>query len=379
MQSFEDIRPYDDHEVAPVLKRLVSNRQLLSAIGHFYFPDVPAVLRNLLQPLVAWRVRKMVADVKDVYSLQQSIAPFLERVVERTANGLSWSGLENLTDNKPCLFLSNHRDIVMDPALVNYTLFKAGRDTARIAIGDNLLSRPYVSDLMRLNKSFIVKRSVSGRKEKLLALHQLSAYISHSIADGHDVWVAHREGRAKDGDDRTDTAILKMLYMSFRHDKRSFSELIEHLNIVPVSVSYEYDPCAVAKAIELEEREVKGEYNKAEDEDLNSIVTGIEGFKGRMHVAFGKPISAELDTPQAVATAIDQQMHSLYRLWPSNWLAKDILESRDVHGDWRDNFSEAELAKHEALFQQQLNRCPEYARRLFLKIYANPAINSLTL
>ena len=379
MQSFDDIRPYDDHEVAPVLAQLVDNPQLLGAIGHFYYSSMPAFVRNLLQPLVGMRVRKMVANVKDVYSLQRSIAPFLDQVIEKTSDGLTWSGLENLPKGKACLLLSNHRDIVMDPALVNFSLFKGDRDTARIAIGDNLLGRPYVADLMRLNKSFIVKRSVAGRREKLLELNKLSAYISHSIAEGHDVWMAHREGRAKDGDDRTDTAILKMLHMSFRHDKRSFNELLEHLNIIPVSISYEYDPCGIPKAVELQERAVNGEYSKGEDEDLNSILTGIEGFKGRMHVAFGQPISSDLTSPQEVAAAIDQQMHSLYHLWPSNWLAKDILEGRNEIGAWRHDFSEEDVVQHEAQFQQMLSECPLEAKDWFLKIYANPAFNSLAV
>ncbi|MTI12433.1 1-acyl-sn-glycerol-3-phosphate acyltransferase [Sansalvadorimonas verongulae] len=379
MQSFDDIRPYNDHEVAPVLAQLVGNPHLLRAIGHFYFSNVPACVRNFMQPLVSMRVRKMVAGIKDVYGLQRSIAPFLEQIIEKTSCGLTWSGLENLPQNKGCLLLSNHRDIVMDPALVNYALFNNGRDTARIAIGDNLLGRPYVADLMRLNKSFIVKRSVAGRREKLLALQKLSAYISHSIEEGSDVWMAHREGRAKDGDDRTDTAILKMLHMSFRKDKRSFGELLEFLNIIPVSISYEYDPCAVHKAVELQAREAYGEYDKEEDEDLNSILTGIEGFKGRMHVAFGKPVNPALETPQDVASAIDQQMHDLYRLWPSNWLAKEILENCAGQGDWRQLFSANELAEHESRFQQALESCPEDAQQWLLKIYANPAINSLAV
>ncbi|CAM3814508.1 1-acyl-sn-glycerol-3-phosphate acyltransferase [Parendozoicomonas haliclonae] len=375
MESFDDIRPYHDAEVAPVLHELVRNKQLLNAVGHFQFGEMPEFARNLMRPLVERKLRKLVAGVDNVHALQQSIKSMLEKVIDRTTDELTWSGIEHLPKDKPCLLLSNHRDIVMDPALVNYVLHETGRNTARIAIGDNLLSRPYISDLMRLNKSFIVRRSITGRREKLQALLQLSAYIRHSLGEQENVWIAQREGRAKDGNDRTDTAILKMLHMGFRADQLSFSDMLNHLNIVPVSISYEYDPCDVAKARELVARTTNGSYNKEENEDLNSIVTGIEGFKGRVHVAFGTPINPELETPVTVAEEIDRQMHSLYRLWPSNWLARDILEGREQHDGWRDQFDGADLAKQEALFRERLEQCPEEARSWFLKIYANPVFN----
>ena len=376
MDSFDDIRPYSDDEVASVLHRLVRDEQLLNAVGHFQYAGLPAFVRNLLRPFISWRLRQMVDGVHDVEGLQHSIKPMLEQVIRQTTENLTWSGVENLPADRPFLLLSNHRDIVMDPALVDFALYQQGLKTARIAIGDNLLGRPYVSDLMRLNKSFIVQRSIAGRREKLKAFQQLSAYISHSIEDGETVWMAHREGRAKDGDDRTDTAILKMLYMSFRHDKRSLSEMLEHLSIIPVSISYEYDPCDIAKAMELQERETSGGYSKEQDEDLNSIVTGIEGKKGRVHVAFGQVIDPTLPTPQAVAESIDRQMHRIYRLWPSNWLARDILAGTKCN-DWQEQYSSEELVHHEALFHDRLAQCPETAKEWFLKSYANPVYNRL--
>ena len=379
MNSFDDIRPYQDAEVAPVLRQLVRNKQLLNAIGHFQFGHLPACVRGLLQPVIGWQLRQMVAGVNDVDGLQHSIKPLLEKVILKTTEELTWSVAEPLPKDKPFLLLSNHRDIVMDPALVNYALYQQRLNTARIAIGDNLLGRPYVSDLMRLNKSFIVQRSITGRREKLQALRHLSSYIRYSIDEHEIVWMAHREGRAKDGDDRTDTAILKMLYMSYRHDKLDFSEMLEHLNIIPVSISYEYDPCDVAKAQELHERDISGSYNKEENEDLNSIVSGIEGNKGRVHVAFGSAINSSFDSPSAVAEEINRQVHKLYRLRPSNWLARDILEGREHHDGWRDQFSGDELIRHEALFRERLDKCPDGARHWFLRIYANPVFNHLRL
>ncbi len=383
MESFDDIRPYCDAEVAPVLHQLVRNEDLLKAVGHFHFSGLPCCVRTLLRPLISWRLRWMVSRVHDVQGLQKTIKSMLNTVISRTTDELTWSGAEHLPKNRPCLLLSNHRDIVMDPALANYVLYEYGYSTARIAIGDNLLGRPYISDLMRLNKSFIVRRSVTGRRNKFRALQQLSAYIQHSLKEGENVWLAHREGRAKDGNDQTDTAILKMLRISYRHSQRTFADMLEELCIVPVSVSYEYDPCDIAKARELMVRETSGGYCKEEDEDLSSIITGIEGYKGRVHVAFGAPLSPELGTPQEAAREVDRQMHSCYRLWPSNWLAWDLLEGRehhdDGHDDWREQFDDADIAKQEVLFQERLAQCPQEARQWFLKIYANPVFNKLAV
>ncbi len=375
MESFDEIRPYRDAEVAPVLQQLVKDDRLLNAVGHFQFSALPEFARSLLKPVVGWRLRHMIAGVNDVASLQHNIKGLVDKVLQRTTDGLTYSGLEHLPHDRPYLLLSNHRDIVMDPALVNYVLHESGFETARIAIGDNLLERPYIGDLMRLNKSFIVRRSVTGRKQKLQAFQQLSAYIRHSLEEHQHVWIAHREGRAKDSNDRTDSAILKMLHIAYRQDGKSFQEMLAHMNIVPVSISYEYDPCAIAKAHELVTRSAGGTYSKQRDEDLNSIVRGIEGHKGRVHVAFGKPAPSTIETPAALAEYIDHQMHRDYRLWPSNWLAHDLLEGRDQHGGWREQFELEDLAKQEQQFHRLLAQCPDDVRQWFLKIYANPVVN----
>ena len=375
MGQFKDIRPYRDDEVEEVVNRLLGNSQLLDALGHIRHRGVPSCLRGLLRPFVSMYLRKQLRGVDSVYGLQSRIAPMLEMVINKTTENVTWFGLENLSSDKPCLLLSNHRDIVMDPAVVNYVLYSQGFDTTRNAIGDNLLGRPYVADLMRLNKSFIVHRSLTGRKDKLLAFQRLSAYITDSIVNGQNVWMAHREGRAKDGNDRTDPAILKMLYMSHKKEGRSFSEMVEMLNIIPVSISYEYDPCDIKKAQELYQRQDGSDYDKEEDEDLRSIIRGIEGWKGRVHVSFGKPVDSALGTPQAVAENIDQQMHQLYKLWPSNWLARDLVMEQSDMGKWKQAFSGEDLNAAEVAFRQRLEGCAETTRDWFLKIYANPVIN----
>src|SRR5690606_30812757 len=217
--------------------------------------------------------------------------------------------------------ISNHRDIAMDPAFVNLARHQRRMDTVRIAIGDNLLSKPFASDLMRINKSFIVKRSATGRREKLAALTTLSRYIRHSIlVDRACVWIAQREGRAKNGVDRTETALVKMLALG-RDRAQPFGEAIAALNLVPVSIAYCFDPCDLDKARELHERETTGSYQKRPHEDLASIYKGIVGDKGAVHVAFGEPLAAPLADDDEVAAWLDRQIVGRYRLQPTNLIA----------------------------------------------------------
>src|SRR5690606_132645 len=210
MDPFKDIRPYHDDEVRPVLDSLLANPDFIRSIASFSYPRC----YRLAPWLVSWLARRKLTgqlkNVNSVKSMQAVIAVYMDELIERTTSGLTNSGLDKLSHDKSYLFISNHRDIAMDPAFVNYMLYHAGFDTLFIAIGDNLLKRPFVNDLMRLNRSFIVKRSLKGR-ELLKSSKQLSEYIHHCIAENRNVWIAQREGRAKDGVDRTETALLKML------------------------------------------------------------------------------------------------------------------------------------------------------------------------
>lgn len=277
-----------------------------------------------------------------------------------TTQGVTYSGLDKLDPNQSYLFVSNHRDIAMDPALVNYGLFNSGHKTVRIAIGDNLLKKPCATELMKLNKSFIVKRSAKGPREMMKALGTLSAYIKHSLDSGHSIWIAQKEGRAKDGNDYTDPAILKMFHVEGRKQKLSFADYIKSLKIVPVAISYENDPCDVAKAIELQAKESHGRYEKAEFEDIQSIIQGIVGDKGRIHVAFGDVIEQDFDTPELLAQEIDRQVHANYKLFPINQLAA---------GD------EQVDEKVKADFAAKLNTLPPEARPYLVASYANPVKN----
>jgi len=265
----------------------------------------------------------------------------------------------------------------MDPAFVNYAVYHAGLPTPRIAIGDNLLQKPFVSDLMRLNKSFIVHRSISGRREKLAAYQLLSAYINHSIRnDGQSIWIAQAEGRAKDGDDRTESAILKMFHMSRKDEP--FAEVIRSLNLTPVSISYEYDPCDQAKARELYIRATTGSYTKAPGEDDVSIAKGITGYKGRVHVNFAAPISALFDDTKQLAVEMDRQILGGYRLFPVHYLAYAQWSDADPQLQVpaaAEVFPAQELAKAKEEWQRRLDACPPEHRPYLVLQYANPVRN----
>jgi len=377
MGEFDAIRPYDDAEVPAVLARLLSDQAFLDILTHFRFPRLAGAFGWLLKPLIAHRLRREFAGIESVATLQDKVEFYVDHTIGRATDGVTYTGVEQFKSGSAYLFLANHRDIVMDPAFVNYAVYHAGLPTPRIAIGDNLLQKPFVSDLMRLNKSFIVHRSLTGRREKLAAYQLLSAYISHSIrTDCQSIWIAQAEGRAKDGDDRTDSAILKMFHMS-RKDE-SFGEVIQSLNLTPVSISYEYDPCDLAKARELYTRATTGSYTKAPGEDDISIAQGITGYKGRVHINFAPPITQVFEDTKQLAAEIDQQILAGYRLFPAHYLA---------YAQWADAdpsltvpevstlFGADELDKARAEWARRLEACPAEQRPYLVLQYATPVRN----
>ena len=358
IDPFHDIRPYNDEEVRPVIDALVNNKELLDVLGRFKFPRSKAFLGPALNPLIQWALKREFGHVTDVASWQKMISKYMGKMLKRSVSELTYSGLDKLQPGRGYLFISNHRDITMDPALVSYGLDQQGLETARVAIGDNLLQKPYVSDIMRLNKSFVVKRSAAGVREKMKAYMDLSTYIDQSVHTGHNIWIAQREGRAKDGIDATDAAVMKMLYMSKKKSGQSYADYINSLHIVPVSIAYEFDPCDKAKACELEALASCGEYVKAQFEDMKSIVKGIVGHKGKVHVAFGEPLTGEFNTPEEIALAIDASIALNYQLHGTN-LAAHAMSEGHAHPA-----SDALLQRFADLTLSQ----QEYA----LAMYANP-------
>jgi 1-acyl-sn-glycerol-3-phosphate acyltransferase len=359
---YQEIRPYNDNEISDAINRLINDQEFIDAILNHRFEHTAMWLRSLMTPFVRVYLKYKWGKLKTVHDVQMEVKKYMTKALNTTTDGVTYSGLDKLDTDTPYLFVSNHRDIAMDPALVNYVLHMHKHKTVRIAIGDNLLKKPCATDLMKLNKSFIVKRSAKAPREMMKALGLLSSYIKHSLDTGNSIWIAQREGRAKDGNDLTDAAILKMFYMEGRKQKISFADYIKSLKIVPVAVSYENDPCDTAKACELYEKATHGSYEKGEFEDIESIVQGIIGYKGRVHVSFGDVITQELDSPDDLAAELDRQIHHIYKLYPVNLLAAE-QKSSDI----------SDKAKRE--FEAKLNSIPEGARPYLKAMYANPARN----
>jgi hypothetical protein len=271
--------------------------------------------------------------------------------------------------------------------VVNYLLYMNGFNTTRIAIGDNLLSNRVFAEMMRLNKSFVVRRNMTSPREMRDAYLTLSGFINHSIENNESIWIAQREGRAKDGLDLTDPAIIKMFYMSLKKSGLGFGEAMNRLRIVPVSIAYEYDPCDLDKARELETRARTGHYAKTKDEDTESIMKGLTGYKGHVHVHFGRPIADAEDNPKALAARIDQEMHANYHLHSSNLVA---YQQRSIHPDSHttedsvsdsvvtaETWSPADIEAAEAEMERRLNACAPEARSYLLNMYANPVGSAL--
>ncbi len=380
---FADIRPYRDSEVSAVLQRLLVDPEFLGNIARMRLPRLNGLLPGLSRWLVRQVLSRELRGVDAVDPLQSVVKKYMDRMIEATTDRFSVSGLDALAADQAWLFMSNHRDIALDPAFLSYALYHNDHETVRIAIGDNLLSKPFAADLMRLNKSFIVKRSAKGPRAMLAAYRQLSGYIRHSIeVDNNPIWIAQREGRAKDGLDRTEPAIIKMLTMAQDKAVESFSDYVNRLRIVPVAISYEFDPCDSAKAQELYVRATTGGYEKAEHEDLRSIGLGIAGTKGDVHVSFGRPLVGEFADADAVAAAIDRQVIACYVLHPTNFFAYRML-----HGAMPDlpcgadgsPFAADHYRDIEQRFAARIAALPESHRPYALAIYANPIVSKLEL
>lgn len=375
---FADIRPYRDAEVPQVLERLLLDPEFLIAVARLRVGSAARLVPALWRPLVRYFLARELRSVDDVHGMQMVVKGYLEKMIEDTTGGLTVSGLDNLDPARAHLFMSNHRDIAMDPALTNYALHRGGHQTIRIAIGDNLLTKPWVSDLMRLNKSFIVKRSVSGPRELLAASKTLSSYIRQSIQqENAPIWLAQREGRAKDGIDRTEPAVIKMLGLSRDKSSETLAEHISGLSLVPVAISYELDPCDALKAQELHALASQGNYEKGEQEDVASIGQGIAGQKGRVHVSFGTPLDGDFDSVEAVAAEVDRQVIENYCLHPTNLFAYSTLHGGDGAVPEGLYLEEGDVDRSE--FEARINALPAAHRPYALATYANAVDSKIKL
>lgn len=377
-EQFDPIRPFEPDELPDVFDRLLQNEQFSSVLAYFY-PDVPK------EALAA----KMHA-CKDNLDFQKTFCyGFLVQLLARLSKGCDID-IASLDTDSRYTFISNHRDIVLDSALLDKLLIDAGfNTTCEIAIGDNLLKLPWVKDLVRVNKSFIVERALSMR-EMLMASKRLSEYMHFVITEKNDnIWIAQREGRAKDSNDRTQEAILKMMVMG---GEGSIIDRLKQLHLVPLAISYEYDPCDYLKAAELQARRDNPCWQKGPMDDVTSMQTGIMGYKGYIHYQCADCIDSYLDTIPAdtpktelfrlIADHIDRQIFADYRLYPNNYVALDLLHGDSVHAD---HYTAEDKAQFETYLKGQLDKIEmegkddAYLREQMLKMYANPAINQMGL
>jgi hypothetical protein len=380
MTQFDDIRPYDDAEVRPTIDRILADPELADAVAKLRFPKLTRWLGWMIRQIVKKKLSQQLAGVNNVRGFQEVVERYMSAMIAETTTALTISGLDAFEHHQSYLFISNHRDIAMDPAFVNWSLFHNDCNTLRIAIGDNLLTKHYVSDLMRLNKCFIVNRSAKAPREKLKAAKHLSAYIHHSIAnESSSIWIAQREGRAKDGFDKTNSAVLGMITIN-KPKTQEFSEYVKELRIVPVSISYELDPCDAAKARELYHQRNLGGYQKEEHEDVKSIAMGIAGKKGHVHVAFGTVLDGHYDDTDQLVAEIDRQIVSNYVLHATNCLAYEILHGVIPAVNYTEKnipYDPSILGEQKAEFLARINEIPAEQRDIALSIYANPVVSKL--
>ena len=360
--SFDDIRAYDDQDVEGVLSALLQDSEFIAFLSQQSYPKLSRFIPGWIRKKTHQSLEQALQDVKTVAQWQDVLSPYVDKLLSSTIKSLNVSGLEHLPDG-PCVFICNHRDIAMDPLLVNYALLKSGRATSRVAIGDNLLSKPFVSKIMRLNKSFVVKRSVVARREKLASIQTLSNYIHSCIKTGNSIWIAQKEGRAKDNLDYTDTAVLKMLHMAGRKLGWDFKQSMAFLNLVPVSLSYEWDPCDIDKAKELQSISRHGQYEKTKDEDFQSIVKGLKGYKGRVSVHFGSVLNLDGSTAEVWSDAIDRVIHENYELYGVNKFAQSQLNG---------TVSDDPDKKVEAIWQKRFGHLDADIQQQILENYARP-------
>ena len=374
MKPFDAIRPFEPEELPEVFERLLGNAQFAQVVA-YVFKDVPFDM--LAQKMRACKT-----------NLEFQVAfcyPFIKGLLQKASLGCDMN-VDAIDMEKRYTFVSNHRDIVLDSALLDVLLVDAGcKTTCEIAIGDNLLSLPWVKDLVRINKSFIVERSVSLR-QMLLSSKRLSDYMHLVIAQKHDnVWIAQREGRAKDSNDRTQESIIKMMVMG---GEGTLVERLKGLHIVPLAISYEYDPCDFLKAQEFQLKRDIADWKKGPMDDVVSMQTGIMGYKGHIHYDAAPCIDAWLDTLdadmpkadffKAVATHIDEEVFRRYRLYPSNYVALDELEGTTAHAD---RYTAEQKAQFDGYIAQQMakiqlpDKDEAFLRERLLTMYANPARN----
>lgn len=379
-QEFDSIRPYEDGEMKQALNDLLGDRQFQKILQGF-IPWLPKSLRNGL-------LRLAFVGINTPFQFQKRfMRPVMNRLIKKATKGLTFGYEAIERGSARYTFVSNHRDIVLDSALLDMQLFQHKfEETVEIAIGDNLLIYPWIKTLVRMNKAFTVRRGLSPR-ELLQSSQLMSRYMHHAINEKKDfIWIAQREGRAKDSSDHTQESVLKMLAMG---GEGTTIERLKGLHIVPLTISYEYDPCDYLKAKEFQQKRDDPKFKKSKQDDLTNMKIGIFGQKGRVHYQAAPCIDEWLDeladTPRTevfgeIARRMDQAIHAGYRLFPGNYVACDLLSGT---AEFADRYTAAEKATFEAYLQSRIdlidlpNKDVPFLREKLLTMYANPTRNYL--
>ncbi|MES2798287.1 MAG: 1-acyl-sn-glycerol-3-phosphate acyltransferase [Bacteroidota bacterium] len=372
MQRFDAIRPFYDSEINEALQNVV-NHPMMKALMNFTFPDVADEV---------WK-----EQLRKTHSIRDFQCNFIyksvQKVLEKSSEGLTTSGFENLEPNTSYLFISNHRDILLDTTLLNTALFEHGLVMTASAIGDNLVKKAFLNTLAKLNRNFLVQRGLTPR-EMLQSSKLLSEYIGNLLLhENRSVWIAQREGRTKDGNDETNPGVLKMLGMG--SDEKNLMDYFKKIKIVPVSISYEYDPTDALKMPQLMAEANNEVYIKEKNEDFMTILSGALGQKKRIHIHVGKVLDTEIEAIKtendssnkqivALAQVIDDAILSNYKLWPTNFIAFDIVNKTN-------RFSHLYTENEKSLFERRLEMRIDHDNPValdgFLAMYANPVVNKL--
>ncbi|MGH2665904.1 1-acyl-sn-glycerol-3-phosphate acyltransferase [Flavobacterium sp.] len=372
MSKFDAIRPYYDAEVNQALQSAI-NHPIMKAMMNFTFPDVEEVV---------WKTQ--LSKTHSIRDFQCNfIYEAIQKVLKKSSDGLSTSGFEKLEQNTSYLFISNHRDIILDTSLLNIALFDHGLVMTASAIGDNLVKKDFLKSLSRLNRNFLVQRGLPPR-ELLQSSHLMSEYIEQLLLrENRSVWIAQREGRTKDGNDATHSGVLKMLAMA--SGNRNVIDYFKEIKIVPISISYEYDPTDALKMPQLMAEANQERYVKGSNEDFNNIISGIIGQKKGIHIHVGDILDKELDEIkaensnsnkqiQALTQVVDVSILKSYKLWPTNFIAYDVLHKTD---QFSDRYTEQEKSLFARRLEMRIDGKNEQMKESFLAMYANPVVNKM--
>jgi 1-acyl-sn-glycerol-3-phosphate acyltransferase len=370
MQKFDKIRPFYDAEVNEAIQASV-NHPMMKALMGFTFPDVDEEV---------WK-----DQLKRTHSIRDFQCNFIyksvQKVLEKSSEGLTTSGFEKLQPNTSYLFISNHRDIILDTSLLNVSLFDHGLVMTASAIGDNLVKKSFLKTLSKLNRNFIVQRGLPPR-ELLESSKLMAEYIAQLLLrENRSVWIAQREGRTKDGNDATHSGVLKMLAMG--SDEANLMDYFKKIKIVPVSISYEYDPTDALKMPQLIAEANDEIYIKEKNEDFITLLSGIIGQKKRIHISVGDVLDTELDKIaqefdnnknqiQALAQVIDASILQSYKLWPTNYIAYDLLNKSNTYSHL---YTENEKSLFERRLEMKIDENNPQMLESFLAMYANPVVN----